>query len=95
MKNLHYTLKDKMLFWVAGYTADENTGLVTQKVKHLLGDAQTFADKVGCKIEDVQTLFNTQPPQYQYMRVFYVESDGHPDAFVWGGEWTMDKVLTS
>ena len=95
MKNLHYTLKDKMLFWVAGYTADENTGLVTQKVKHLLGDAQTFADKVGCKIEDVQTLFNTQPPQYQYMRVFYIKSDGHPDAFVWNGEWTMDKVLTS
>lgn len=95
MENLHYTSKDKMLFWVAGYTADENTGLVTQKVKHLLQDAKTFADKVGCKIEDVQTLYNTRPPRYQYMRVFYIESDGHPDAFAWNGEWTMDKVLTS
>ena len=95
MKNLHYTPKDKMLFWVAGYTADGNTGSVTQKVKSLLDNAQIFADKVRCKIEDVQTLYNSFPPRYQYMRVFYVESNGHPDAFVWDGEWTMGKVLTS
>ncbi len=93
--NLHYTPNDKMLFWVAGYTADGNTDSVTEIVRSLTGNAQAFAAFVGCEPDQVKTFYNTQPPRYQYMRVFYIQTETpHPDAFVWNGEWTINKVIT-
>lgn len=94
--NFFYTPNDKMLFWVAGYTADGNTSSVVEMSRSLLENAQKFADKVGCKLEDVRTLFNSRPPRYQYMRVFYIKSEtGHPDAYVWSESWEMNAVLTT
>lgn len=100
---LHYTPGDKKLFWVAGYTRDENTDSVHDKLTAIAEYAQQFANMVGCKIEDVKTLYNTAPPRYQYMRVFYVSAENpHPEAYVWKhkdhpeGEfyWNMHKVIT-
>lgn len=96
MSNLHYTPSDKTLFWIAGYTADGNTTSVTEMVKSLTENAQKFAEMVGCELKDVQTIFNTKPPRYQYMRVFFITTDTPPpDAFKWDGDWTFNKVLTS
>lgn len=84
-ENLFYTHNDKMLFWVAGYTADNNTSSVVEILKSLQENAEKFAKKVGCKLEDVKTFQNNHPPRYQYMRVFYIETETpHPDAFVYG-----------
>lgn len=97
-RNLYYTPKDQMLFWVAGYTADNNTDSIPEIIQSLTENAQAFADHVGCDFKHVKTLYNNHPPRYQYMRVFYIKTDTpHPDAFVWNGdgEWTMGKVLTN
>ena len=93
---LMYTTDDRRLFWVAGYTADDNTSNVVEKCAHLLEYAQTFADAVGCEVGQVLTFFNDRPPRYQYMRVFHIETDKVPEgAFVWKAGWTMWKVLTN
>lgn len=102
-RDFHYTPHDQFLFWVAGYTRDNNTSNLDEKVSSLIENAQEFADKVGCRLRDVQTFTNNAPPRYQYMRAFYIKTDKpHPDAFVWGfGDpsrnippWTMGAVLT-
>ena len=94
-----YTPADKMLFWVAGYTGDNNTDSLADKLKYLATDAQAFANKVGCPISEVKTYYNPNPPRYQYMRVYYIETETpHPEAFVFQNpnyEWTMHRVLTN
>jgi hypothetical protein len=96
-QNLYYTPDDKMLFWVAGYTADDHTDSVVAKTEYLLENAQKFATKVGCKLDEVKTYYNNRPPRFQYMRVFYIKTESHKvdGVFEWGEGWTMNEVLSS
>lgn len=102
-RDFWYTKHDKRLFWIAGYTADGNTSIVTDQVKSLMENAQYFADLTGCKIEEVRTYYVNSSPRYKYMRVFYIETETpHPAAYVLdfynhGGihYHTMDSVLTT
>jgi hypothetical protein len=94
MDNLFYSQKEKILFWVAGYTWDGNTSLVMEQVQSLTGNAKKFSDKAGCLQEQVRTTFVNNSCRYKYMRVFYVETEVIPeDSFKLGGDWTMDKWI--
>lgn len=81
--NLFYSSKEGILFWIAGYTRNDNTE-----------NAQTFADHVGIPLEKVFTYYNTRPPRYQYMRIFYAYIPKVEGAFELGEDWTMYKWLT-
>lgn len=98
MRNIElmYTPADKRLFWVAGYTADGNTSSVKEMVSSLLENAQLFANAAGCHVDDVKTYYNDRPPRYQYMRVFWIETETPPENmhFKWSEGWDMYKVLT-
>lgn len=99
MKDLFYSWDEKILFWVAGYTADLNTDNVIEKNRDLLENALEFAGKAQCDVSSVKTFEILKSSRYKYMRVFYVNSDFCPsDAFVIGkGEhkWTMSEWLSS
>lgn len=89
-----YYSSDNFLLWVAGYTANNNTDSVNEIILSLRQNAQKFADFVGCKFEQVQTCYNTCPPRFQYMQVFYIKTEApHPDAFV--STRTFWEILTS
>lgn len=82
MKNLFYTESDNMLFWIAGYTMDDTVNVV-KKTTSLLKNAEIFAKVAKCTIEEVNTVLNPNPPRYQYMRVFYVQTKHIPkEAYV-------------
>lgn len=80
MGNLFYSTTDKILYWVAGYTADGNTSSVEKMTDSLKENAIKFANVAGCNYQDVQTYYNDRPSQYQYMRVFYVKTDYIPES---------------
>jgi len=94
MTDLFYSESTKTLFWVAGYTKDSNTSTVAEITQSLTENAQKFADIAQCRFGQVKTHFNQLPPRYQYMRVFYVDTDFVPkNAF--RTERTMWDVLKS
>ena len=79
MDRLFYSIPDKTLYWIAGYTADGNTNNVEEITKSLTDNASRFAKMAGCELKNVRTHYNQMPPQYQYMRVFYVKTENIPD----------------
>lgn len=95
MKELFYSKSEGILFWVAGYTRDGNTNNVSQMVQSLQENAQKFANKANIKLEKVQTIYNTCPPRYQYMRIFYAHCEPIEDAYILGEDWTMIEWLTT
>lgn len=96
MKDLFYSKSEGILFWVAGYTRDSNTYKVGEIVESLRDNAQRFADQAECNFDEVCTLYNTRPPRYQYMRIFYTFTPKNLEgAFELGEDWTMDKWLTT
>ena len=78
MEKLFYSKKDSTLYWIAGYAKDGNTSSVVEMTNDLLENAKAFAEVAGCEVGDVQTHYNQLPPQYQYMRVFYVKTEKIP-----------------
>lgn len=98
MENLFYSKSEKILFWVAGYTGDNNTCNALEKIAYLQKNAETFAKMCpGILISNVCTNQILSSRRYKYMRVFWAENIEHPpkNAFVIGGEndWTMSKWL--
>lgn len=93
-ENLFYSTQEGILFWVAGYTRDGNTENVQEIIASLKENAQTFADHAGVPFEKVLTFYNTRPPRYQYMRIFYAYCE-NKGGFELGKDWTMYKWLTS
>jgi len=73
--NLYYSPNDKIVFWIAGYTADENTQLVVKKIDSLSDNAKKFAEKIGVDYTAVKTLLVSKSSRYLYNRVFFTE---HP-----------------
>lgn len=58
-------------------------------------NAQTFAEYAGVPLEKVLTFYNTRPPRYQYMRIFYAYTPKVEGAFELGEDWTMYQWLTT
>jgi hypothetical protein len=95
MRDLFYSSDEGILFWVAGYTKDGNTNSVVEIVESLNENATNFAEIANIPINSVFTLFNTKPPRYQYMRIFYAWCPPVEDAFVLSEGWTMSKWITT
>lgn len=95
-KDLFYSSKEGILFWVAGYTRDGNTDNVKEIIEDLKQNALRFAEQAGCHFDEVKTFYNDRPPRYQYMRIFYTYVPKNLEgAFELGEDWTMRKWLTS
>lgn len=68
-----FTNHNKVLFWVAGYTADLNTDNAVAKINDLKNHATSFAEAINVPLEDVNTFEVRKSRRYQNMRVFYVK----------------------
>ena len=94
--NLFYSSKEDILFWVAGYTRDGNTENVAEILKSLEENATKFAEQADIPFDKVLTFYNTQPPRYQYMRIFYTYTPKNIEgAFKLGENWTMYNWITT
>ena len=98
MKDLLYFESEKIICWVAGYTADGSTPLALQKAKALQELAHKFANRVGVHPDLVRTEFITKSRRYKYMRVFFAELEKDKamaaDAFMVDNPyWNMFKWL--
>lgn len=99
MENLFYSKKEKILFWIAGYTADGSTGRVLEKIRHLKDYAEQFAaTSPEVRIDAVNTDYIQKSSRYKYMRVFWADGIESPpaDAFIIGdgSDWTMNSWLS-
>jgi hypothetical protein len=70
-KDLFYCPKTRVLCWVAGYTADGNTDVVSEIISSLARTAEKFAGIAGCDVGKVHTKFIESSRRYKNMRVFY------------------------
>lgn len=94
-KDLFYSSKEGILFWVAGYTRDSNTENVKKIIEDLKQNAMRFAEQAGCDFDEVKTFYNTKPRRYQYMRIFYTEVPKNLEgAFELGEHWTIHEWIT-
>lgn len=98
MKDLFYCEADETLFWVAGYTRDNNTAFITEKLEDLKSNGEKFAEVAGTRLEAVMTKTVTRSRKYLHMRVFYalLESQKVPEsAFRLGTNWkSMEEWIT-
>ena len=104
-EGLFYSIKDKALFWVAGYRS--NTENVDDVCKMLQEGKKDFIEITEIDPSaDIRTLEVTESQRYKHMRVFYVYDTDHipEDAFVIGDsnkrndngpdhDWTMWRWL--
>ena len=97
MKDVFYSKSDDRLFLVAGYTADDNTSSVQEKVNSLLENSRTFCEWAGCFPSQVKTTFVEKSRRYKYMRVFFIDKPKKipKDAFEIRNEpnWGMFEFL--
>lgn len=94
MKNLFYFETENLLCWVAGYTADGNSALVSKIAGSLIADGNKFADISGVSINEVCTEFITKSRRYKNMRVFYARVGQPPSgATKISSPWTMSRWL--
>ena len=101
--NLFYSEEENILFWVAGYTAADNTQHVDEIITSLRKRWNEFVFDVAklppSRTQEVKTDYITESRRYKYMRVFWcgdVEPEDVPeDAFHITGAngWTMWKWL--
>lgn len=97
MKDLFYTKSDKTLFWIAGYTQDDNETKVHLKIEHLRKVTEEFAKVAKCPFESVNTYFVNDSSRYKYMRVFFVKTDYIPEEcrVIEEPKWNMFNWITS
>lgn len=95
MTNLFYSENEEILFWIAGYTADNNSSLVINKINSLKENALLFAKASGCKLGTIRTIYVRDRSKYKFNRVFYCESPKNiPEGtFHIGKDWTIWKWL--
>lgn len=97
MKNLFYSSTDQMLFWIAGYTADNNTSYVMEINESLIKNSRLFRKHCKCKASQVRTIMIYESRKYKYMRAFFIEKPKHipDDAYQLNNDWTMHKWITN
>lgn len=94
--NLFYSTKENILFWVVGYTRDNNTHNLLEKIDSLKQNGIRFAEQAGVNLDEVKTFTNDYPPRYQYMRVFYTHVPKNlENTFKLGESWSMSEWLTT
>lgn len=96
MEDLFYSVSEKKLFWIAGYT--DNSYNVKEIVSTLTNNRNYFIK--NCKLTEntvVRTDYITQSSRYKSMRYFWVDNIETPpkDAFELGDDWTMDKWISN
>ena len=93
MKNLYYSEKEKILFYIIGYT--DNSNNVQEIVRMLTDGADKLAKLISVERSAINTSFITQSNRYANMRVFYVKTNIIPvNAFMFGNDWTMKTWLS-
>lgn len=94
LQELYYSESEEILFWVAGYTADNQTENVCKQTESLKANARRFARVANCPLSVIRTRTITQSRRYKHMRVFWVDyADPVPGAFVFKDTWTMENWL--
>ena len=96
MKDLFYSVSEKKLFWIAGYT--DNSHNVKEIVSTLTNNRNHFIRI--CKLPEnsvVNTDYITKSSRYKSMRFFWVDNVETPpeDAFELGNDWTMHKWISN
>lgn len=95
MNDLFYSEKEKICFWIAGYT--DNSCNVSEFIKMLEDNRLIFARAIGKeRLDNISTDYIWESIRYKYMRYFYCRMDKCPDgAFVIteANGWTMDKWI--
>lgn len=94
MDNLFYSQKEKILFWVAGYT--DNSSNVKEIISMLESNAKKLADLVSANKNYVRTFVINESRRYKNMRVFYLKTHVFPvreEAFMLKEEQKMIKWL--
>jgi hypothetical protein len=94
-KDLFYSPKENLLFWIPGYT--DNSDNVEDIVKMLMLHSKELSFlHVSYEVKDVKTFYVSNSSRYKNMRVFYLETQVVPkDAFSIGKDWTMIKWITN
>lgn len=96
MKDLFYSVKDKRLFFIAGYT--DNSSCVSDILKVLNENTEKFIKKCNLPQNSVvYTDYVTQSRHYKSMRYFWVNDIETPpkDAYALGDDWTMMKWINN
>ena len=92
---LFYSKKEKILFYVAGYT--DNSNKVTDIIEMLNEGSKRVTDLVQADVKEAKTFMVEQSRRYKHMRVFYLENiearEVPKDAYQFGKDWTMSKWL--
>lgn len=90
MKDLFYSVKDKKLFWVAGYANEIN---VKSLISTLTNNYNYFY-KI-CKVKEINTDVLRKSRKYKDMRVYWCDTETIPEeAFVIKNDyWDMWKWL--
>lgn len=92
MKNLFYSTKEKILFWITGYTRDLNTYNVKEICESLQKNQDNFKKNGGEGV--IKTKEITKSRRYKRMRVFWCKKENsEKEAFELGEDWTMDKWI--
>ena len=94
MKNLFYSQKENLLFFITGYLNEEN---VSAFIQTLTKNAVNLANLAGKNISDINTYPINNSKRYKGMRVFYVKTKIIPkNAFEISSEnnWTMQKWIS-
>lgn len=94
-KELFYSSKEGILFWVAGYTKDRNMTNLKEIIADLNLNGIRFAQHAGCDFDEVNTFYITESPCYKNMRVFFTYLPKNlEDAFELKEDWTMSEWIT-
>lgn len=94
IKDLFYSKKEQIAFWVAGYT--DNSLNANDQIEMLKKHTSKFAEVTGVEQASVYTDFITVSRRYRSMRVFYANSNKPPvGSFELNDNWTMNNWLNS
>jgi hypothetical protein len=96
MEDLFYSLSEKKLFWVAGYT-DNSYGV--KEIISVLENNRNYFIK-SCKLPTnalVKTDYITVSRRYKSIRYFWVDDVETPpkEAFILNDDWTMHKWISN
>jgi len=92
--DLFYSLKEKKMFYVAGYV--DNSSKVSECIKVLEEGEKNIKKLIGTNKCEVSSRYIEKSSRYKSMRVFYVDTRIiPPNAFVLNADWDMWKWLTN
>lgn len=92
--DLFYSLKEKKMFYVAGYV--DNSDKITETLKVLKEGETNIKKLIGSDKCEISSRYIERSSRYKSMRVFYVDTRIiPPNAFALNNDWDMWKWLTN